>query len=927
MTSPILVTKFFIPPARPELVFRHRLIEQLNSGLERKLTLISAPAGFGKTTLVAEWLEKIKSDQKSSGQTEIKIAWLSLDEGDNQPLRFLSYFITALNRISASDQELGKSALNKLQLQPPAPVETILTDLINEIANFPEKILFVLDDFHLIDNPSIQEAVNFILEHTPPQMHLVITTREDPLLPLSRLRARRQLTEVRASDLRFSTDETADFFNRVMGLNLSAENIAALEARTEGWIAGLQLAAVSLQGQDDAGERISTFSGSHRLVMDYLIEEVLNQQPQSIRNFLLHTAVLNRMNASLCNTLTGDRTSQQTLENLDRANLFVIPLDANREWFRYHHLFADLLLQQLRTTSPDQIAVLHSKACQWYEQNQLPADAIHHAYAAQDFERVAAIAEQVWPQWSDGLSSITWLSWVKNLPEQVVRVRPVLSLAFGWAYLHAGLLEQADLRLQDVENWLEDPESSQQPDPEPVNKMVIVDQAQFQMLPVSLAIARAYHAQAVGDLNAVEKRVARALELIPEEDRYNRASVIGLLGLAYWAAGELESAYRMFSEGLFQNVADTIQGTLVLADLNITLGRLHQAERVCQHGLQLASAVDGSPPIGTEDVYIAISDVHREQGNLQAAAQDLEEAKNLGDKIELPDWRYRWNIAQGRLKMSEYDLEAALHFFNEAEQLYVRTPLPLVRPIPAFITRVLLKLGNLSKAQDWVNRVNLSADDDPSFLQEFEHITLARILIAAYRRDNTEETINDAIRLLERLAEAAETGKRTGSLIEILLLLALAFEAQHDITAALVPLKRALSLAEHQGFVQLFVDEGAPMGRLLLENLKQEDCADFVRQLLAVFPVDKPQKNKPLSGQISEDDWIEPLTERETEILQLIAAGLSNQDIASRLYLSLNTVKAHTRSIYAKISVNSRTQAVSKARALGILEISKPDET
>ena len=324
MTSPILVTKFFIPPARPELVFRHRLIEQLNSGLERKLTLISAPAGFGKTTLVAEWLEKIKSDQKSSGQMEIKIAWLSLDEEDNQPLRFLSYFITALNRISASDQELGKSALNKLQLQPPAPVETILTDLINEIANFPEKILFVLDDFHLIDNPSIQEAVNFILEHTPPQMHLVITTREDPLLPLSRLRARRQLTEVRASDLRFSIDETADFFNRVMGLNLSAENIAALEARTEGWIAGLQLAAVSLQGQDDAGERISTFSGSHRLVMDYLIEEVLNQQPQRIRSFLLQTAVLKRMNASLCNTLTEDRTSQQTLENLDRANLFVI---------------------------------------------------------------------------------------------------------------------------------------------------------------------------------------------------------------------------------------------------------------------------------------------------------------------------------------------------------------------------------------------------------------------------------------------------------------------------------------------------------------------------------------------------------------------------------------------------------------------------
>ncbi|NOQ96441.1 MAG: NACHT domain-containing protein, partial [Desulfobacterales bacterium] len=498
----LLQTKLFIPQIRPSLVLRPRLIERLNQGLQlgHRLVLISAPAGFGKTTLVGEWV------QAMGGATPpMAIAWLSLDESDNDPARFLAYLIAALQTIEARQESAGNvgkgalSALHASQHQPP-PAEPILTALINEIAAIPDRIILVLDDYHLIEAQPIHDALTFLLRHLPPQMHLVIATREDPHLPLSRLRARGQLTELRARDLRFTSAEAAEFLNQVMGLDLSSEEIAALETRTEGWIAGLQLAAISMQGRDDATSFIKSFTGSHRLVLDYLIEEVLNHQPQNVQTFLLQTAILNRLTGSLCDAVrfgkakspTGQEDGQAILEMLERANLFIVPLDEERRWYRYHHLFADLLRQRLRQTYLEQIPTLHSRASEWCERNGLPSDAIRHALATEDFERAAGLAELAWPAMSESFQSIQWLGWLKALPDELVRARPVLSVRYAWAFLNAGKLEAAEARLLDAERWLEPTVDMNERPKAPSAEMVVVDEEQFRSLPVSIATARAY---------------------------------------------------------------------------------------------------------------------------------------------------------------------------------------------------------------------------------------------------------------------------------------------------------------------------------------------------------------------------------------------------------------------------------------------------
>ncbi|HEY5671244.1 MAG TPA: hypothetical protein VIS10_14725, partial [Anaerolineales bacterium] len=382
--EPLLSTKLYIPPTRPELVPRQRLIERLNESLDCKLTLISAPAGFGKTTLVSEWVTGC----------ECPTAWLSLDEDDNDTARFLTYFITALNRVEGIEANMGEGALSMLHSPQPPPVEVVLTSLINDGADIPDRIILVLDDYHVIDAKPVNNALTFLLEHLPPQMHLVIATREDPHLPLSRLRARGQLTELRAADLRFTSIEAAEFLNDVMGLYLSTVDIAALETRTEGWIAGLQFAAISMQGSKDATGFIKSFTGSHRYVLDYLVEEVLEQQSETIQSFLLQTSVLDRLNASLCNALLDQQDGQEYLEFLEHANLFVIPLDEERHWYRYHHLFADLLRQRLKRTQPEKLPILHRRASKWHEQNSMGKEAVDHALAAKDFERAAGLIEE-----------------------------------------------------------------------------------------------------------------------------------------------------------------------------------------------------------------------------------------------------------------------------------------------------------------------------------------------------------------------------------------------------------------------------------------------------------------------------------------------------------------------------------------------------
>lgn len=911
MTTPLLVTKLFIPPTRPELVLRPRLFDLLNSSRSSQLILVSAPAGFGKTTVVAEWTKALAAD------ADMQVAWLSLDDQDNDVRRFLTYAIAGLNQQERLGV-IGVQALARLDRPEPPVPETLLTPVINQIATAQSSVYLVLDDFHVIDAQAVNDVIAFLVDRLPPNMHLVITTREDPVLPLSRLRARGQLTELRAADLRFSLSECAEFLNQAMRLDLKADDVAALEARTEGWIVGLQLAALSLKGQTDPSRLVQSFTGSHRLVLDYLIEEVLSRQPARIQEFLLHTAILDQLTASLCDAVTGQTDGQDVLEALDRANLFVIPLDHDRHWYRYHHLFADLLRQRLRQDLSAVIPTLHQRASRWLEHEGAMPEAIHHALAARDYRRVAELAEIVWPAWNGGSRSLRWLDWVRELPEAILRNRPVLCAASAMALLAGGHLDAAEARLQDVERCLSTPAETRNNSDAGATHVVVVDEAQYRALPARLAMTRAYLAQARGDAPSTLQYVNRTLDLLPTNDDDDRSTATSLKGLAHWTLGDLEPAYDSFLKGLSPNDGNFVTGTFVLADMQMALGHLRQAESVCERGLALSRRLGPPSPIGTETIYTALSHIHREQGDLEAAARDLDTARELGEQIDLPDWKHRWFIARARLKESQGDLDQALELLDMAGRHHVRTPVPDVRPIAALKAKIQVKLGKVMEACQWAHELRLSADDPPSYFREFEHMTLARTLTAQSQLDRDPSLIHTAHGLLDRLAASAETAGRMGSLIEILILKSIAYAAQGNLPAALKPLQQALVLAEPEGYVRVFVDEGPPMAHLLYEALAVGQAISFARRLLGAFP-EMQGRLRPGVGE-APLEGLEPLSERERDVLRLIAEGLSNQDIGDRLFLALNTVKAHTRSIYAKLGVNSRTQAIVRARALGVID-------
>jgi LuxR family transcriptional regulator, maltose regulon positive regulatory protein len=904
------------------MVVRRHLIERLSEGLHRKLTLVSAPAGFGKSTLVGEWVSVCGRPS----------AWLSLDEGDNDPTRFLTYLVAAMQTVAPN---LGEGLLRVLQSPQAPPPESILTALLDEVGTLQVSFVLVLDDYHAINAKPIDDALAFLIERLPPQMHLVIATREDPHVPLARLRAQDQLTELRPADLRFTLAEAAGFLNQIMGLNLLPEDIAALENRTEGWIAGLQLAAISMRGHKDTAGFIKSFTGSHRFVLDYLLEEVLQQQPQSVQTFLLRTSILERMCGSLCAAISPNSAApgQNMLDTIERANLFVIPLDNERRWYRYHHLFADLLRQRLHQQAADSVPELHRRASQWYEQNGSPTDAVRHALAAEDFERAARLIELAWPAMDGNFQAGTWLSWVKSLPDALIRTRPVLSVGYAWALLNGGALEAALTRLQDAEQWLDMPTNlSERPIASSV-KSVVADENQFQSLAASIATARAYHAQALGDVSGTTQYAQRALELLPKDDHLKRGPASALLGLAQWTSGDLAFAHQslaaaMASFQLAGNLVFAISCTYGLADIRVVQGRLRAAHSTYELSLQLAQK-QGEPVLrGTADLYLGLSELHREQGDLGAAEQHLLRSEALGEQAALPDWPHRFCRGQARLKEIQGDLEGALDLFDEAQRLYFRSPVPDAAPVAAMKTRVWVKQGRLSDAMGWARERGLSVDDDLSYLREFEHITLARVLIARYKRDRLERSIHEAIGLLERLLKAAEEGGRMGRVIEILLLQALAHEVLGDISMALVPLERALALAGPEGYVRTFVDEGRPMARLLAEAFARGMMPDYASKLLATCEAEKHEvMGKPpppilLTSppmQFDDPQFDDPLSQRELELLRLVAQGLSNREISERLFLALDTVKGHNRRIYAKLQVQRRTEAVARARELGLL--------
>jgi LuxR family maltose regulon positive regulatory protein len=915
MPTPLLATKLYIPPPRPNIVLRPRLIERLNEGLSsgRKLTLISAPAGFGKTTLVSEWIA-------SCGKP---VAWLSLDEGDNDITQFLTYLIAALQTIMAN---IGEGVLGVLQSPQPPPIESILTALINEIATIPDnpstlplaagqRFIFVLDDYHIIDSKPIDNALAFLLEHLPPQMHIVITTREDPQFPLARLRARGQLTELRAADLRFTPSEAAEFLNQMMGLNLSAENIAALETRTEGWIAGLQLAALSMQGHQDAASFIKSFTGSHHFVLDYLIEEVLQQQSESVQAFLLSTSILDRMCGPLCDAvlLESPARGQETLEYLEHANLFIVSLDNERGWYRYHHLFSDLLRQRLG--KPKEFAEFHLRASQWHEENGDLGAAFHHAIAAGDFVRAAGVAEAAWQWMEESFQTAAWLGWVKKLPEEIIRVRPVLCTLMGRAFANMGEPEASELRLQDAERCLDGSD--------------LANEAQLKPLPAMIALARAYNAQVQGNLVTTVKYAEQAIQLIPENDFYRRAQAIITLEASHWASGNLESAIRairdwMESMTLLGNHVFVVASAFGVADLLVGLGRLGEAERAYQDALQLAAQHGPEAEHITAHHHLGLSMIYHQRGDDALAAHHLQRAAELGLQTTLADWLYRWHVAQAQLKEAVGDLETALALLDEAKRVYIQTVVPDLCPIAALKARIHLKQGRPDKVRAWAAERGLSLADEVSYLHEFEHLTLARLEIA-------NPQVNA---LLARLLQAAEAQKRRGSALDILLVQALAHEAQGNRPQALAALKSAQSLAEPEGYISIFVDEGEPMRMLIADfrySIEKQMSSSahaqlgYTGKLLAAFapPVNKQSTTPALAAGASvnnpKSEMVEPLSERELEVLRLVARGLSNREISERLFLAVNTVKGHNQKIFDKLQVQSRTEAVARARELGLL--------
>jgi LuxR family transcriptional regulator, maltose regulon positive regulatory protein len=912
MITPVLATKLYIPPPRPNQIPRPRLIDRLNEGLSarRALTLIAAPTGFGKSTLVSEWLARCGRPA----------AWLSLDENDNDPARFWLYFINALQRIAPG---VGAGLLEIVQTSQLPPIEPLLTALINEIAAIPDDFILVLDDYHVIDAKLIGDGLAFVVEHLPPQMHLVITTREDPVLPIPRLRARGRLTEVRVADLRFTPAEASEFLNRTMALNLSGEEVAALESRTEGWIAGLQLAALALQGtlsmqgnQDVAGF-LRAFAGDNRYIMDYLVEEVLQRQPESIRNFLLQTSILERLNGPLCDAVILQPGGQARLEALQRGNFFLIPLDERRHWYRYHHLFADVLRLHLVAEQPELFPALHRRASKWYEENGSVNDAIRHALVAEDFERAANLIERSMPEMSQHRQEATLLRWFRALPDEIFHNRPVLAVHYVGTLLQTGHTDDVESRLRDAERWLNTPVDTREPP-------IFVSEEDFRRLPGLVAMYHAGIALIQSDVTNTIKYARQVLELAGEKDDFLRGASSSLLGLAFWTRGDLEAAHQLFSEGMAHLhkvgfISDVIGGGVTLADIRIAQGRLREAMRIYQSGLRLATEQGTPTRRGAADMHVGLSELYRERNDLNSATQHLLKSKELGELNGLPKNPYRWRVAKARIQAAEGDLDGALDLLEEAEPLYVGDFSPNVRPLSALKVRVWITQGRLKEALGWARDQNLSAKDDLSYLREFEHITLARLLLAQYQINGNESAIREATGLLDRLLKAAQAGERMGSALEILLLQALVHKALDDISSALPPLQQALVLAEPEGYVRIFLDEGPEMAYLLREAVARGIAPGYARELLEALP-DEQDKSAGRSGPFpAAHPLIEPLSQREIDLLRLFQTELSGPEIAEELVIALSTVRTHTKSIYAKLNVNSRRAAVKRAIDLGLI--------
>jgi LuxR family transcriptional regulator, maltose regulon positive regulatory protein len=890
---------------------RPRLGEFLNEGIGRKLTLISAPAGFGKTTLLSEW-------RMLHLGGEYPLTWVSLEEADNDPTRFLSYLIAALQVIEAN---VGEAVLASLRSPQPPPTESVLTALINDIASIPEDFALVLDDYHLIAHEAVHGAVTFLLDHLPPQAHLVISSRADPPLPLARLRARGQMTEIHADDLRFTPEETVAFLRGSMGLDLPEGSVAALEERTEGWIAGLQLAALSMRGREDISGFIATLRGSNRYVLDYLAEEVLRHQPDDLEAFLVQTSILDRMSGPLCDAVTDREDGQEMLESLERANLFTIPLDEERRWYRYHHLFSEFLRERLHRTQPDQEPRLHRKASAWYEHNGLVHEAVDHALAAADLETGARLIEDNFRDMLAHGEATLLLNWLEALPEELVRSRPQLCIPCAWARLLTGQLEGAELCVQDLELMVD-------ADFPPDRHEVPSSNEEVAAVSGEAAAIRAFIVRTRGHVSRSLELSRRALGLL-REDNFTLRGIVALnLGGAYSMSGDLAAAEAALTEAITASRrANNAFGVLLamreLAELQVMGGRLHLAADLYRQSLRIA---ERRPFPAASLAHVGMGELLYEWNDLDGAMHHLTEGVELGERSGSTNIIFPSHALLARVKWAQGDLDGAVRIIQEDEHYVHSLNLSSrdLNRIVAYGARLRLAQGNASAAARLLGQRSIGVDDQVDHLSVFEYLVLARVLIA--------QNENDAgLDLLERLLRVAEATRSMGSAIEILAVLALAVGAQGDEAQALAALERALSLAEPEGYVRTFVDEGTPMAALLQKSLRarrrqrligsQEASPEYVGALLMAF------RRSSVSRTLSTETELlqavlpppESLSARELEVLRLVAAGNSNRDISAQLFVTVDTVKKHLTHIFAKLGVSSRTQALARARALGLI--------
>jgi LuxR family maltose regulon positive regulatory protein len=880
MTGSLLLTKLYIPPPRPKVVLRPRLIERLNEGMHCKLTLISASAGFGKTTLVSEWIA-------GCGRP---VAWLSLDEGDNDPARFLAYFISALQTIAAN---IGKGMLGALQNPQLPSIENLLTTLLNEITTVPDSFILVLDDYHVIDSKPVDQALTFLLKHQPSQMHLVITTREDPHLPLARLRSRGQMTELRAADLRFTPSETADFLNQVMDLNLSAEDITALETRTEGWIAGLQLAALSMQGHPDTASFISSFTGSHHFVLDYLIEEVLQHQSESIQTFLLRTSILDRMCASLCDAVLLDPSvsGQETLEYLQHANLFIVPLDNERHWFRYHHLFGDLLRQRLgKSLAPKETAEYHIRASQWYEDNGLDLEAFQHAAAANDIDRATRLMEGKGIPLHLHYAVTTILAWLASLPKSVLDAKPLLWVRYASMALVTVQAAGVEERLQAAESAIAAALQGAEPDE---NDRNLIGQ---------IAAARAMLALLQYRAEEIIAQSRRAQTYLRSDNLGSLFTAIWTRGVAYQLQGDRAAAGRTFTEALSisQMSGNNFHLTLVTNSLGQTQEKENQLYLAAESYRRVLQLFGDYPLPSASEAILGLARICYEWNDLDAAQQHGQQALKLARQYDRMIDRFIFSeVFLARLKLAWGDVDSAAAMLAETEksarQHHFVQRLP---EVAAAQVLVLLRQDDLAAA---------------AHLAKMHDLPVSQVQVLLAQGDPSA-----ALAVLDPLRQQVESKNWKDERLKLMVLQTVALHANDEKDKAVLLLGDALALAEPGGFIRLFVDEGEPMAQLLSDAASQGIKQDYIGKILAVFEAEK-QKSEDKPGLPHAKLLIEQLSQRELEVLQLIAQGLSNHVISERLFLALSTVKGHNRIIFDKLHVQSRTEAVARARELGLL--------